>query len=97
MALKGDAHQQGIFSRRSVASAIYVHGLDVSEFGDAERPNHLDDLREGRSVGQEQREIALDRREARQRRIPQSCSHLSISRIKVVELQLGDEDILSQL
>src|SRR5690349_5658976 len=65
--LESGANKQGVFSGRNIFPAEEIDGLDGNDFRDVERADRFENLGKGNSVREQQREIALHRRETRKR------------------------------
>src|SRR6266571_2647406 len=68
-ALERDSNEERIFSRRNVFAAEKIDGLNGRDFRDVERANRIGNCGKSDSIGEQQREIALDAGKTRQRLI----------------------------
>src|SRR5215470_11622843 len=95
-ALEEHADHQREFSGWHVFATEQVAGLDGNNFRNAERFNGLLHLGKGDAVGQEQREIALDRRKTRQRLITAVVFHAVIHAIELAKADFRQIHILAK-
>src|SRR6266436_8528380 len=95
-ALESHADEQRIFSGGNILPAEKIRGFDRMNFADSLRLNCLHHVGKLSSVGEQQREIALDARESRQRLVPTRFFRRIHRTINRIELQFRDKYLLPQ-